>query len=95
MGDELRVELDAIERELWLYVRHFVDRDHAAQMSMRAQVSDDPAVVEREIGKLRAKLTRLAKYTEGIEDWYADSLAKLRSHGRAADWPDEPWSTKS
>lgn len=93
MGDELRVELDAIERELWLYLMHFLDLPTI--VNCRAMLSDDPAVVDREIRKLSRKLTKLASYTEGVEDWYTDALTKLRSHGRALTWPSEPWSVSA
>ena len=90
MGDELRTELDVLERELWLYLMHFLD--WPTIVNSRATLSDDPAVIDREIRALRRKLTKLGSYTEGVEDWYADGLAKLRSHGRALTWPNEPWS---
>lgn len=89
MGDELRVELDRMERELSLYVTHFLDRD--VRLSMHAKVSDHPDDFDRDLRRVRARLARLSRVTDGVPNWYARELLVLRSHGRCLDWPDEPW----
>lgn len=49
-------------------------------------------------GKRTLRAAETLRFYTGESDVrrrYAEALATLRSHGRAADWPDEPWSGKS
>ena len=88
MGDELRGELDNLEHDLWFYVVGMTNGD-ADLSRFNVRTIDTP--------KVEAKLLALFKGrdSEWIEEWWADGLAKLRSHGRCLDWPEEPWSAKS
>lgn len=94
MGNELRAELDALENELSLYVELHTNWGHVSASDSLARTKDFdlPERILRDARRVQAKLNLKLRTSDAIEAWYADGLAKLRSHGRALDWPEKPWS---
>lgn len=88
MGDELRVELDALEARLWTFVVDFCGGN--VRMSSHRVAHLD---LERVHRRLLRRFEKWRHDRKRIGAWYAAALLKLRSHGRCIDWPDEPWRT--
>lgn len=91
MGNELRAELDALGME----VRAWVFMCAPSWMDPEFHRECAPAVLalppaQRDPLTARA-LERGSERRYSARRFYTDALSKLRSHGRANDWPDRMW----
>lgn len=95
MGNELRAELDALEERLAVLVVNRLLPEEGPHVKACWDAADE--IVQRYVCVLTDREESVLRTVRGrsrdeVRAEYRDGFVKLRSHGRALDWPEKPWS---